>query len=175
MGFSFSNVCRNVLPVGTYKVQISDIKFKSNDKGTYNMEVHYVVVEGAYEKRTLVDTIYEKSFSFRLKPFLTAIGIDLAREFETAKELYEYGVRAAKGKIIMAEVGVRTYNGNEYNEVKTWAPVASSTTTIDDVMAEFGTAPNVMPKAPHIDDIPEAIGDSDFTPIADIADDDMPF
>ena len=105
MAFSFSNVCRNVLPAGTYKVQISDIKFKSNDKGTYNMEVHYVVVDGAYEKRTLIDTIYEKSFSFRLKPFLTALGIDLAREFETAKELYEYGVRAAKGKIIMAEFG----------------------------------------------------------------------
>lgn len=174
MGFSFSNVCRNVLPAGTYKVQISDIKFKSNDKGTYNMEVHYVVADGAYEKRTLVDTIYEKSFSFRLKPFLTAIGIDLAREFETAKELYEYGVRAAKGKIVMAEVGVRTYNGNEYNEVKTWAPVASSTTTIDDVMAEFGTTPNVMPKAPRIDNIPES-DDSEFVPIADITDDDMPF
>lgn len=174
MGFSFSNVCRNVLPAGTYKVQISDIKFKSNDKGTYNMEVHYVVAEGAYEKRTFIDTLYEKSFSFRLKPFLTAIGIDLAREFETAKELYEYGVRAAKGKIIMAEVGVRTYNGNEYNEVKTWAPVASSTTTIDDVMAEFGTSPNVMPKAPHIDEIPQ-MSDAEFVPIAEISDEDMPF
>lgn len=175
MGFSFSNVCRNVLPAGTYKVQISDIKFKSNDKGTYNMEVHYVVVEGAYEKRTLIDTIYEKSFSFRLKPFLTAVGIDLAREFETAKELYEYGVRAAKGKVIMAEVGVRVYNGNEYNEVKTWAPVPSSTTSIDDVMAEFGSTPDVMPKAPRIDNLPESSDDAMFVPIADISDDDMPF
>lgn len=175
MAFSFSNVCRNVLPAGTYKVQVSDIKFKSNDKGTYNMEVHYVVVDGAYEKRTIIDTIYEKSFSFRLKPFLTALGIDLAREFETAKELYEYGVRSAKGKVIMAEVGIRTYNGNEYNEVKTWAPVASSTTSIDDVMAEFGTNPNVMPKTPRIDDIAEAATDADFSPIAEISDDDMPF
>ena len=75
----------------------------------------------------------------------------------------------------MAEVGIRSYNGNEYNEVKTWAPVASSTTTIDDVMAEFGTTPNVMPKAPRIDNIPEAVDDADFAPIADISDDDMPF
>lgn len=173
MAFSFSNVCRNVIPAGTYEVQISDIKFKESDKGQYNLEVHYVIVKGAYEKRTIVDTIYEKAFSFRLKPFLTAVGVDLAREFETAKELYEYGIRTSKGKIIMAEIGVRTYNGNEYNEVKTWAPVASSTTSIDDVMAEFGVSPNVMPKAPRIDDIPDAA--SDFEPIADIADDEMPF
>ena len=47
--------------------------------------------------------------------------------------------------------------------------------TIDDVMAEFGTTPNVMPKAPRIDNIPEAVDDADFAPIADISDDEMPF
>lgn len=178
MAFSFNNVCRNVIPAGTYKVQISDIKFKEDASKTtqYNMEVHYVVSDGAYAKRTVIDTIYEKAFSFRLKPFLTAIGIDLHREFETTKELYDYGIRTAKGKFVMAEIGVRTYNGNEYNEIKTWAPLPSSTTTADDVMAEFDTSPDTLPKAPRIDDIPEAPSfDGDYAPIADVAADDLPF
>ena len=174
MAYSFSSVCSNVLPAGTYKVQISEIKFKeSKDRETsYNMEVHYVVADGPFAKRTVIDTIYEKAFAFRLKPFLTAVGIDMSREFETAKELYEYGVRSAKGKFVLVEVGVRVYNGNEYNEIKTWAPLPGSTTTADDVLAEFGTNPETLPKAPKISDLPES---DDFAPIAEIAEDDFPF
>lgn len=178
MAFSFSNVCRNVLPAGTYEVQISEIKIKEDaGKGAhFNLEVHYVVTKGAYAKRTIIDTIFEKSFSFRLKPFLTALGIDLNREFETAKELYEYGIRAAKGKSLMAEISINIYNGNEYNNIKTWAPLPSSTTSMDDVMAEFGTSPEVMPKAPHIDDLPNVpTFDGDYSPVAEVSDMDLPF
>ena len=182
MSYSFSKVCSNVLPAGIYKAQISDVRFKSSSDGStqYNMEVRYVISEGPYAKRTVVDTIYEKAFSFRLKPFLTAIGIDMAREFETAKELYNYGICESKDKFVMIEVGVRTYNGNEYNEIRTWAPVASSTTTADEVLKEFAASPNVMPKMPHIDDLPEpeASGttpDVAADPIAQINGDDLPF
>ncbi len=178
MGFSFKKVCSNVIPVGTYKAQITDIKFKeSSDKAThYNMEVHYAISDGPYAKRTVIDTIYEKAFAFRLKPFLTAIGADLNREFETAKELYDYGIRQAKGKFVMLEVGIRTYNGNEYNEVKGWSPIPSSSTTAEDVMAEFDVNPTEMlPKTPRISDLPESSSDDDFTPIADVDDVDLPF
>lgn len=175
MGYSFSKVCANVIPSGTYKAQITDIKFKdSNDHSTqYNMEVHYVVSEGSFAKRTFIDTIYEKAFSFRLKPFLNAVGIDMSREFSTAKELYDYGIREAKGKFLMVELGIRTYNGNEYNEVKGWAPVASSSTTAEEVLKEFATSPEALPKTPRLDDLPD--DSEDMAPVASVADDDLPF
>lgn len=178
MGFSFKKVCSNVIPVGTYKAQITDIRFKeSGDKSThFNMEVHYSISDGPYAKRTIIDTIYEKAFAFRLKPFLTAIGADLNREFETARELYDYGIRQAKGKFVMLEVGIRTYNGNEYNEVKGWAPIPSSSTTADDVMAEFDVSPaEMLPKTPRLSDFPDETASDDFTPIADVDDVDLPF
>lgn len=178
MGFSFKNVCSNVIPTSTYKAQITDIKFKeSSDKTTqYNMEVHYAISDGPYAKRTVVDTIYEKAFAFRLKPFLTAIGTDFNREFETARELYDYGIRQAKGKFVMVDIGIRRYNGNEYNEVKGWAPVPSSTTTTEDVMAEFDVNPaDVLPKTPRLTDFPDETQSEDFVPIADVSAEDLPF
>lgn len=176
MAYSFSKVCANTIPAGTYKAQITEIKFKeSNDKSTqYNMEVHYTISEGSFAKRTVIDTIYEKAFAFRLKPFLTSVGIDMAREFSTAKELYDYGIREAKGKFIMLELGIRTYNGNEYNEVKTWNPVETSMTTAEDVLREFASNPDTLPKAPKVTDLPEAETES-FEPVADVADVDFPF
>ena len=178
MAFSFNNVCRNTLPAGTYEVQVSEVKIKGKpEQGVnYNLEVHYTVTKGAYAKRTLIDTIFEKSFSFRLKPFLGAVGIDFNREFDTAKELYEYGAKMAKGKTILVEVGERTYNGNVYNEVKSWSPMPSSTTSVEDVISEFATNPDVMPKAPRIDDIPPAPSfDGDYAPISEIVEEDFPF
>lgn len=177
MGFSFKKVCSNVVPVNTYKAQITEIKFKeSSDKATqYNMEVRYTIVDGPFAKRTITDIIYEKAFSFRLKPFLTAIGVDFNREFETSKELYDYGIRQAKGKMVMLDIGIKTYNGNEYNEVKGWAPIPSSTTTAEDVMAEFDVNPTeILPKAPRLSDFPDETSE-DFTPIADVEADDLPF
>lgn len=175
MSYSFSRVCSNTIPAGLYKAQISDIKFKeSNDHSTqFNMEVRYVISEGAFAKRTIVDTIYEKAFSFRLKPFLSAVGIDFAREFDTAKELYEYGIREAKGKFVMLEIGIRTYNGAEYNDVKSWAAIASSTTTAEDVLKEFATTPDMpaMPKMPE-----DGAEKDDFEPVAEVeSEDDLPF
>lgn len=177
MAFSFNNVCRNTLPAGTYEVQINEVKIKCDPaKGVMNnLEVHYVVSKGSYAKRTLVDTIHEKAFSFRLKPFLTAVGVDFNREFDTAKEMYEYCAAIAKGKTILVEVGERTYNGNVYNEVKSWSPMPSSTTSVEDVMSEFNTIPDAMPKAPRIDDLPMPSFDGDYAPIAEIVDEDLPF
>ena len=43
MGYSFNKVCSSVLPKGTYKVQITDIKFKTSSTGisSNDMVVHY--------------------------------------------------------------------------------------------------------------------------------------
>lgn len=173
MGFSFNKVCSNVVPKGTYKAQITDIKFKtsSSSETSYDMEVRYAISEGTYAKRTLVDFISEKAFSFRLKPFLTAIGADLNREFSSIKELYEYGISTAKNKFVMIEVGTRTYNGNEYNNIVTWAPLPGSSTSIDDVLNEFESSPELTPEKPTVADIP----DISIEPTIEVQDDDMPF
>lgn len=157
MGYSFDKVCRNTLPKGTYKLQITDIDFKtSGTKDTgHDMVIRLTVVEGTMAKKTLVDTIYENAFGFRLKPFLKAAGVDTSREFASAVELYNYGIKEAKGKIVMAEIDTRTYNGNEYNNIKSYAPVAGSTTSVDDVIAEFATDPNLTKEAPKVTDLPD--------------------
>lgn len=160
MAFSFNKVCSNTIPAGTYKVQISDIKFKTSGTSTSgnDMVVHYVIVDGPYAKRTLVDTLYEKAFSFRLKPFLKAVGVDMNREFATAKELYEYGIREATGKILMVTVTVRTYNGNEYNNIQDFIPLPGSTTSEEDVLAEFAS-PATVPEHPTVEDLPFDVAD----------------
>lgn len=176
MGFSFNKVCANTIPKGTYKAQITDIKFKtsSTSETSYDMEVRYTISEGTYAKRVITDFMSEKAFSFRLKPFLTAIGADLNREFASMKDLYEYGISTARDKFVMIEVGTRTYNGNEYNNIVTWAPLPGSTTSIDDVLNEFEASPELTPEKPTVADIPDiSIDNMEFT--AEISDDDVPF
>lgn len=153
MAFSFNKVCSNTIPAGTYKVQISDIKFKTSGTATSgnDMVVHYVIVDGPYAKRTLIDTLYEKAFSFRLRPFLKAVGVDMNREFSTARELYEYGIKEATGKTLMVTVTIRTYNGNEYNNITDFIPLPGSTTSEEDVLAEFAT-PATTPEHPTVAD-----------------------
>lgn len=132
---NFNDLCSNVLPDGTYKVMINDIKIKrstKNENGN-DLQVNYTITEGPLAKRTLIDTIYEKSFSFRLKPFLEACGIDTAREFASTKELFDYGINNAKGKIIMIELGSRVYNGVKYNDIKGFSALPGSTTSADEV------------------------------------------
>ena len=176
MAFSFDKVCSNTVPKGVYKAQIEDITFKTSTTGetSNDMVVRYRITEGEFAKRTVIDTIYEKAFSFRLKPFLKAAGVDTAREFETARELYTYGIREAKGKVVMITVGTREYNGNTYNNIDAVAPLPSSTTSAEDVMKEFDMSPSVMPEKPRVTDA--EIGGMDIpdieAPIADVDDND---
>lgn len=159
MGFSFDKVCNNNLPKGTYKAVVEDIKFKTSATGvaTNDMQVHYRVTDGTYKGKTLVETISEKAFSFKLKPFLKAVGVDTAREFSTAKELYAYGIKESKGKALMITVSINTYNGNEYNQVTDYAALPGSTTSAADVVAELGldeASVDVQPVKPTLEDIP---------------------
>jgi hypothetical protein len=169
-------VCSNTIPKGTYKAQITEIKFKtsSSSETSYDMEVSYTIAEGAFAKRVVKDFMSEKAFSFRLKPFLTAIAADLNREFDSVRELYEYGIATAKGKFVMVEIGTRTYNGNEYNNIVTWAPLPGSSTSVDDVLNEFKSSPELTPDKPTISDIP-SFGADEAEPVAEVSDDDMPF
>lgn len=156
MGFSFDKVCNNNLPKGSYKVSVEDIKFKTSSTGeaTNDMQVHYRVTDGPFKGKTLMETISEKAFSFKLKPFLKAVGVDTAREFATAKELYAYGIKESKGKTLMIDVSIKTYNGNEYNQVDGYAALPGSTTSAADVVAELGldeVSVNVQAARPTID------------------------
>lgn len=145
MSVSFEKICSNLIPTGKYKVQVTDIKFRLAATGepSKDMMVTYTIVDGPCAKRTIVDTIYEKSFGFRLKPFLTACKVDLSREFATADELYHYGLATAKNKIILIDIGTRTYNGKEYNQISDFYPLPDSTVSFDDVMESFGDVPDV--------------------------------
>jgi hypothetical protein len=174
MAFSFNRLCSNVIPEGTYKAQITDIKFKTSSTGetSNDLQIHLTITEGEFAKRVVIDTIYEKAFSFRLRPFLIACGIDMNREFASAKELYEYGIKSAKGKIVLVTITVRPYNGADYNNIKDYAQLPGSTTSVEDVMAEFST-PATTPDKPRLDDIPD-LGAME-SPVADVSDEDLPF
>ena len=174
MAFSFNKICSNVIPEGTYKAQITDIKFKTSSTGetSNDLQIHLTITEGEYAKKVVVDTIYEKAFSFRLKPFLMACGIDMNREFASAKELYEYGIKSAKGKIVLVTIIIKPYNGVDYNNVKDYSHIPGSVTSVDDVMAEFSSVGTVSDK-PRLDEIPD-LGDME-SPVANVSDDDIPF
>lgn len=174
MAFNFNKLCSNTIPTGKYKVQVTDVKFKANSAGesAKDVVVNYTIVDGPLAKRTLMDTIFEKSFSFRLKPFLTACKVDLNREFATAEELFNYGFKEAKGKIILIDVVVKAYNGKDYNNVDTWYPLPDSSTSSDEVLKEFGTSPVMKAEAQPVEDedllepelnIPEMPSDEEFS------------
>lgn len=142
MGFSFNDLCSNLLPSGRVKAQVTDIKFKVSPTGeaSNDIVVNYTIAEGASAKRVLTDTLYEKAASFRLKPFLVACKVDMNRQFATKEELYQFGLKEAKGKFIMIDIGVKTYNGKQYNEITNYYPLPDSSTTADEALAEFGAS-----------------------------------
>ena len=141
MSFSFKTLCSNLIPVGKYKAQVTDMKFAAG--GSKSILVTLTVAEGPYAKRVHIETIPEKAYSFRLMPVLKACKVDVDREFATAEELYKFGFASAKGKIVMIDMGIRTYNGQEYNNVTDFSPLPDSTVSADDVVASFGENPDV--------------------------------
>lgn len=157
MSYSFKSVCSNIIPAGKYKAIVSDIKFASG--GSKSILVTVTISEGDYAKRVHTETIPEKAYSFRLMPFLQACKVDVEREFATSEELYKFGFANAKGKTIMIDMGIRTYNGQEYNNITAFSPLPDSTVSADDVAKEFGTDPEV--KGSFLDEIPtEGVGGS---------------
>jgi len=181
MAYSFNDLCSNLIPAGRVKAQVTDIKFKVSPTGeaSNDIVVNYTIAEGPSAKRTLVDTLYEKAASFRLKPFLIACKIDMNRQFATKEELYQFGLKEAKGKIIMIDIGVKTYNGKQYNEVTNYYPLPDSSTTADEALEEFG-ATEVKSKIDVKDDaLPESLGgpveEMPTLDIEDIEDSDNPF
>ena len=155
MSFSFKSVCSNLIPVGKYKAQVTDMKFAAG--GSKSILVTLTIMEGPYAKRVHIETIPEKAYSFRLMPVLKACKVDIEREFGTAEELYKFGFASAKGKTIMIDMGVRTYNGQEYNNVSDFSPLPDSTVSADEVAKSFGTEPEVKP---NIEDMVEVTGNN---------------
>lgn len=153
MSFSFKSLCSNLIPVGKYKAQVTNIKFASG--GSKNVLVSLTIMEGPYAKRVHVETIPEKAYSFKLMPLLKACKVDVEREFATADELFKFGFANAKMKIINIDMGIRTYNGQEYNNVSDFSPLSDSTTSADEVAAEFGENPTVS--GSFLDEIDEGV------------------
>lgn len=174
MSFSFDKVCSNIIPVGKYKAQVTDVKFRTNSLGetSKDLAITLTIVDGAYNKRVVIDNIVEKAFSFRLKPFLTACKVDMAKEFATAEELYNYGMKEAKDKIVLIDLKIRTYNGKDYNNVDQYYPLPDSTTTSDEVLKEFDVEPTVKAEKPATDSI-LSIEEPQLD--IDISDDELPF
>ena len=141
MSFSFKTECSNLIPAGKYKAQVTDIKFAAG--GSKSILITLTISEGKFAKRVHLETIPEKAYSFRLMPFLKACKVDIDREFETAEELYKFGFASAKGKTIVIDMGVRVYNGTEYNNVTDFLPLPDSTVSVDDVAESFGVTPEV--------------------------------
>lgn len=177
MAFSFNDLCSNLIPDGRVKAQVTDLKFKVTATGesSNDIQVTFTIVEGPAAKKVHTETLYEKAASFRLKPFLVACKVDMNRQFATKEELYQFGLKEAKGKIIMIDIGHKTYNGKDYNEIKEFLPLPGSTSTADEALAEFGatevksevkiaSAP-VTSEAAVLDDIPEL----------DVVEDESPF
>jgi len=141
MSFSFKTLCSNLIPIGKYKAQVTDMKFAAG--GSKSILVTLTIVEGPYAKRVHIETIPEKAYSFRLMPVLKACKVDVDREFATAEELYKFGFASAKGKTVIIDMGIRTYNGQEYNNVTDFSPLPDSTVSADEVAASFGEKPEV--------------------------------
>lgn len=141
MSFTLKNLCSNLIPVGKYKMQVTDIKFAAG--GSKSILINLTVAEGPYAKRVHTETIPEKAYSFRLMPFLKACKVDVDREFGTAEEMYKFAFASAKNKIIMADMGIRTYNETDYNNITDFSPLPDSTVSAEEVAESFGTTPEV--------------------------------
>lgn len=141
MSYSFKNVCSNLIPVSKYKAQVTDMKFAAG--GSKNVLVTLTIAEGPYAKRVHIENIPEKAYSFRLMPLLKACKVDVDREFATAEELFKFGFASAKGKTIIIDMGIRTYNGQEYNNVSDFSPLPDSTVSEGMVAEAFGKDPKV--------------------------------
>lgn len=181
MSYSFKTVLSNLIPAGKYKAQVTDMKFAAG--GSKNIMVTLTIVEGPYAKRVHIENIPEKAYSFRLMPVLKACKVDVEREFATAEELYKFGFASAKGKIIMIDMGVRTYNGTEYNNVTDFSPLPDSTVSIDDVAESFGETPEVkgasldgmVKETTNIPDLEAAVESTEPELDVDLSDIDSPF
>lgn len=154
MSFSLKSLCSNVLPAGTYKVVVEDIKQKVVEGvTTSDLQINYRVTEGSQKGKGIVETIGEAAFNFKLAPFAKAAGLDFDREFATKDELLAYTIKAAKSAVIMVEVVVKVYNGNEYNNIKSYSALPGSSTTADEVLKELNLE-EIKGEKPHLDDIP---------------------
>lgn len=156
MGYSFKNLLTNVVPKGTYKFSVEKMEFvpSTKDPSIYNAKVTLRITEGTQAKRTVLDTI-STAFPTKLSAFLKAAGVDMAKEFATMQEMYAYGIKEAVGKTLMADISIRKYNGNDYNQVDDYKPLPGSSTSAEDVLKTFGDVSGVemAPAKPTLEDL----------------------
>jgi len=149
MAFSFGKLLVTLVPNGTYKAEVSKMEFTQSKTNAeqYNCKVTLVIKEGTYAKRTILDTI-STAYISKFKSILTAVGVDLNKEYATMDEMYKAGAKQAVGKEIMIKVSSKTYNGNDYNQVDDYSPIPGSTTSAAEVLKDFNLdeTPNLKPE-----------------------------
>ena len=74
----------------------------------------------------------------------------------------------------MVDVGIRSYNGTDYNQINDYKPLPGSTTSSEEVLAEFETSPALRPEKPTIKDVP-VLEEKSEVPTIDVDDDELPF
>ena len=173
---NFKDIVGSVFKAGVYKVKVVSItpKTSGTQAGSNDLVVKYEFVDGIYKGRPFTNTIYEKAFSFRLEGFLVAAKVDMQKEFNTTAELFAYGIKEAVNKEMMIEMTVRTYQGKELNDIAKWIPIASSTTSAEEVANLFAETSVEAPKPAStvVEKATEVAPTQDFL---DITDEDLPF
>lgn len=176
--YSFKGLCTNVVPKGTYKTTIEKMEFvpSAKDPSVYNARVTLRITEGTHAKKTILDTI-STAFPSKLQAFLKSAGVDMNKEFATMQEMYAYGIKAGVGKVVMVDVSIRKYNGNDYNQIDDYKPLPGSTTSAADVAAAFGEIDDVnmevAPEKATIEDLDATTNDNGEEPALDINLDDV--
>lgn len=177
MAFSVNSIVNelNLLPVGNYKAVVQEIKFKDATGAKKDIMISLRFTEGKYAGRTMMDTIYEGAFGFRLKPFLGAVGVDLNKTYTTAAELYAYVLGYAKDKEVMVEIGTRTYQEREFNEIKKYTAIPGSVTSVDAVIENLKVNPSLQPEKPTLEDVDTGDASASIDLDINVDADDLPF
>lgn len=172
---NFKSLCSNLIPIAKYKAIVTDMKFAAG--GSHSILVTLTIAEGPYAKRVHTETIPEKAYSFRLMPLLKACKVDVDREFKTNEELFKFGFASAKGKTIMIDMGIRNYNGTDYNNVTEFAPLPDSTSSAEEVVEAFGEAPEVKGDAlaDIVPEVTEPVAQDEPSLDVDLTDIESPF
>jgi len=114
-GFDQIKSSMEVLPVGQYPVIIKTCEEGTSSEGSKYLAWTGMVAEGQHQGRTLYwNTSLKPAALFKLKQLVESAGVDFdANGFDTESMI---------GSRISATVSIKTYQGNEKNEVTGFLP-----------------------------------------------------
>lgn len=164
--FTLKKLGSRVYPKGTYNVVVDSVKIKENrkDASLKDLMVVFKITDGTHKDKTIVETIYNGAFEFRLAPFAKAIDADLEREFSSMDELLEYVAEKAQGTALTIDLIITSYNGNEYNSVHNFIKGNKSVTSEEEVTKAF----ELSEDEEDDDDLSSIVADADLNDTEDL-------